>query len=374
MKIVLCIISVFFIGSLMAQDVVPKAKTKEQRKAERKKMTLEQKIEDIAPVDVTLPNAKVRLPGNNTIKNLEDAKKVKGKIVKSGKKGKDYVSDGEVFEDIDKQIEKLSDSFEKTEQSTKKSLDEARKYVSETIPDYGKQLKEKSKKVAKDLKKQQTKLFDGKNYKQIAVEKRVRKRGSGKSLHYIEFYVLKEHQAPLPYRRVNTWYDEKNKRFSEVLSRDTKTNSLLHGPYREYRGESLVKEGYYYLGVKDGRWLEYDKDFVLLNKENYVKGFYADSKISYFDGDSTKIQEVIPVKYDKITGDYYKFFKDGTLAEEGVYDLGKKIKVWVEYYEGGNRRKRVTQHPNNFDDLAEPFVLIEYDENRKVTFEHKKTE
>jgi antitoxin component YwqK of YwqJK toxin-antitoxin module len=320
MKIVLFIISVFFVGSVMAQDVVPKAKTKEQRKAERKKMTLEQRIEEIAPVDVTLPSASINMPGKNKITSLEDAKK----------------------------------------------------YVYETVPNYGKELKEKSKKTAKNLKKQQAKLFDGKNYKNIAVEKRIYKRGSAKNLHYIEFYVLKNHQAPLQHRRVNTWYDEKNKRFSEVLSRDTKTNSLLHGPYREYRGDNLVKEGYYYLGSKDGRWMEYDKDFILLNKENYIKGFYADSKISYFDGDSTKIQEVIPVKYDKITGNYYKFFKDGTLAEEGVYDLGKKVKVWVEYYEGGNRRKRVMQHPNNFDDLAEPYVQIEYDENRKVTFERKK--
>lgn len=322
MKIVLFIISVFFVSSVMAQDVVPKAKTKEQRKAERKKMTLEQRIEEIAPVDVTLPSASLNMPGNNKITSLEDAKK----------------------------------------------------YVNETVPNYGKELKEKSKKTAKNLKKQQAKLFDGKNYKDIAVEKRVRKQGSGNRLHYIEFYVLKNHQAPLQHRRVNTWYDEKNRRFSEVLSRDTKNNSLLHGPYREYRGDNLVKEGYYYLGSKDGRWMEYDKDFILLNKESYVKGFFADSKISYFDGDSTKIQEVIPVKYDKITGNYYKFFKDGTLAEEGEYDLGKKIKVWVEYYEGGNRRKKVMQHPNNFDDSADPYVLIEYDENRKVTFEYKKTD
>lgn len=318
MRISVIIAVIFFSMQAAAQDVVPKAKTREQRKAERKKMTLEQKIEDVLPLDVSLPSASLNAPGSQKISSLEDA----------------------------------------------------RKYVNETVPDYAKSVKERTKKTARTLKKQEARLFDGKNYKGIAVEKRILKRRS--SLLYQEFYVLKDHKEPLPYHRVFTWFDEKNNRISEVLSRDPKTNSLLHGPYREYRGENLVREGYYYMGVKDGRWLQYDKNFILLDKENYNKGFYEESKISYYSGDSTRIREVIPVRFGKTGGNYYRFFENGTLAEEGRYDDGKKIGKWVEYYEGGNRRKKEIQHPVNYFDETEPFTLIEYDEKGKITFENRK--
>lgn len=317
MRISAIITIIFFSLQAIGQDVVPKAKTKEQRKAERKKMTLEQKIESTLPVDVSLPSASLNAPGSQKISSLEDA----------------------------------------------------RKYVNETVPDYGKSVKERTKKAAKNLKKQEAKLFDGKNYKGIAVEKRILKRRSSSQL-YQEFYVLKEHREPLPYHRIFTWFDEKNKRFAEVLSRDPKTNSLLHGPYREYRGDNLVKEGYYYLGVKDGRWLQYDKDFILLDKENYNEGFYEESRISYHS--DKKIHEVIPVRFGKISGNYYRFFENGTLAEEGRYDDGKKIGKWVEYYEGGNRRKKEVQHPVNYFDETEPYTLVEYDDKGRITFENKK--
>lgn len=319
-------IAVLLLGfGLKAQDVVPKAKTKAEKKAERKKMTLEQKIEDVLPVDVTLPTANITLPGDNKLSNLEDAKK----------------------------------------------------YVNETVPNYGKDVKKRvkeNKKKLKELQKKKIKLFDGKNYKGFAVEKKILKRGSGRNLYYREFYVLKDSRGPMPYHREMTWYENKKKKIhSNVYSRDLATHSLLHGPYREYRGTSLMKEGYYYLGVKDGRWMEYDKNFTLLEKEKYNKGFFADSEISYYGGDSTKIKEVMPLKFGKTTGEYVRFFEDGTLAEKGEYDSGKKIGKWREYYEGrGNRMKREIQHPNTYLDNSEPFTVVEYDEKGKVTIENRK--
>lgn len=326
MRLFLFIIGIFITIFSNAQDVVPKAKTKEQRKAERKKMTLEQRIEEVLPVDVNLPSANLNLPGNNKISSLEDA----------------------------------------------------RKFVNETVPNYGKDVKERTKKTAKQLKKVQSKTFDGKNYKSIAVEKKIwRQKGNQSRQRYIEFYVLKDDKKPMPYHREMTWYEEKgnkSKIVENVLSRDPKTNTLLHGPYKEYRGSSLVKEGNYYLGVKDGRWMEYDaKDFTLTNKETFTKGFYAESQISYYGGDSTKIKEVVPMLYGKVNGNYMRFYEDGTLAERGKYDDGKKIEQWIEFYEGGgNRRRKVTQYPNTYFDATDPFVLVEYDDKGKVTFETKK--
>ncbi|MCP9769374.1 hypothetical protein EGI22_15830 [Lacihabitans sp. LS3-19] len=310
----------FLLGlGLQAQDVIPKAKTKEQRKADRKKMTLEEKIEDTLPIDVNLPKPKasINLPGDNKISSVEDAKK----------------------------------------------------FMNETIPNLSSEVRSKSKKAKKAIEKAKAEVFDGKNYEKIAIEKRIYKRGSGSRLLYQEFYILKQHQKPNPYNRTLTWYDEKNKKFIDAISRDIKTNSLLHGPFREYRGEKLMKEGFYYLGAKHGRWMEYDKDFNLVDKEYFNKGFYNESQISYFGSDSAKIKEIIPVIYGKTTGDYWRFYEDGTLAEEGHYDDGKKVGRWVEYYEGGNRRKKVTQYPKDAFDITEPKLLQEYSADGKMTYD-----
>lgn len=317
----LIIISFLFPAVLVAQDPIPKVKTKKERKAELKNMTLKEKIEDALPVEVTLPSARVSVPGQTDISTFE----------------------------------------------------EAQKYLKETVPNYAKDVRKNARRAARDLKRRKAVVFDGKKYRDIPVKKVVYKqKGSSSSRRYIEFYVLKDHQQPLRYRRVNTWYDHRFKRISEVLSRDPKTNSLLHGPYKEYRGNNLIKEGSYYLGVKDGRWLEYDRDFTLINKENYEKGFYKESIISYYDADSSRLKEVMPIQFGVKNGKYYKFYESGTLQEEGEYDNGRKVKIWIEYYDGGNQRKVVTQYPNNFYEEGEPYVLIKYDKDRKVIYEHKK--
>ena len=306
-----------FFGNAFAQGIIPKPKTKAEQKAERKKMTLEQRIEDVVPLDVNLPKANVKLPGDHKISSVEDAKK----------------------------------------------------FMNETIPSLSNDVKAKSKKTKKALAKAKAEIFDGKSYEKISIAKRIYKKGSGSRLVYQEFYVLKNYQKPNAYHRTLTWFDEKNKKFVDALTRDTKTNVLLHGPYKEYRGDNLVKEGFYYLGAKHGRWMEYDKDFILLNKEYYNKGFSSESEISYYGPDSTKIKEVLPKTYGKVTGAYWKFYEDGTTAEEGHYDDGKKVGRWVEFYSGGNRRKKVTQYPKDVFDNSEPFVMQEYSADGKLTYD-----
>jgi antitoxin component YwqK of YwqJK toxin-antitoxin module len=314
------IILIGFSLNLVAQDIIPRAKTKSEKKAERKKMTLEERIEDTVPIDVNLPKPKasVTLPGDNKISSVEDAKK----------------------------------------------------FLNETIPSLSDDVKAKSKKAKKAIAKAKAEVFDGRSFEKIAIDKRIQKKGSGTRLVYQEFYVLKNYQKPNAYNRTLTWFDEKNKKFVEALTRDTKTNVLLHGPFKEYRGESLMREGFYYLGAKHGRWMEYDKDFNLLNKEYYDKGFYKESEISYYGSDSTKIKEIVPKTYGKTTGAYWKFFEDGTLAEEGHYDEGVKVGRWIEYYPGGNRRKKVSQFPKDMFDTAASFVMQEYSADGKLIYDN----
>lgn len=84
--------------------------------------------------------------------------------------------------------------------------------------------------------------------------------------------------------------------------------------------------------------MQYDKNFILLEKETFKEGFYDESQISYYD--DNKIKEVIPVKFGKITGTYFRYHPDGSLAEEGKYENGKKIGKWIEFYPGGTKRKK----------------------------------
>lgn len=309
----------FFYTSAVAQKtaVIPKAKTKEEQKEARKKMTLEQKIESIAPVDITLPSAKVSLPGESSITSVEDAKK----------------------------------------------------YVSETLPEIGLKVKKKAKK-AKEIAKQAAKVFDGKQYHGIGIEKHILKRGSGSRLSYTEFYTSKKNdEIPNPYIKNIFWFDEKKQKVVEALTRERSTNQLMHGPYKEYRGETLLEEGYYYLGTKDGIWAKYDKDFSLIEKKSYDRGFLEGSKITYYDADSTKIKEVMPNWFGKTTGDYFLFHENGTLAEQGQYDNGVKIGKWVEYYDAGNRRKKEMQYGSDCFDTTEPYLVREYDAAGKMIYQ-----
>lgn len=306
-------------SSFAQTPVIPKAKTKAEKKAERKGMTLEQKIESVAPVDVSLPSAKANLPGDNSISSVEDAKK----------------------------------------------------FISETLPDLGLKVKRETKK-AKDLAKKAANVFDGKRYDGVLVEKQIVRRGSGSRMRYTELYTSKKNdQQPDPYVRSIFWFERKRQRVVEALARNREANLLLHGPYKEYRGEELVAEGFYYLGTKHGRWVTYGKNEEVLSKFTYNKGFLSNSTITYYSTDSTNIKEVIPNWYGKQTGEYYVFHEGGTLAVQGQLDNGVKVGKWIEYYPTGNRRKKETQYGSDCFDDTESYVIREYDESGKMIYQKK---
>ena len=164
MQLILKATCLFFgLNIAQAQDIIPKAKTKAERKAERKEMTLEERIEDALPVDIGLPSASANLPGGKKITSVEEAKK----------------------------------------------------YVNETVAGAG----AKSKKVRAEIKKKKkafdearAKIFDGKKYEGIAVEKQIYKRGTGSRMKYMEFYTLEDFQSPGLYAKSVFWYDTRRKR------------------------------------------------------------------------------------------------------------------------------------------------------------------
>lgn len=249
-------------------------------------------------------------------------------------------------------------------------------YVNGIVPDLG--LKVKQLKKLKSDRKTKNKLAKT-EYEGLAMVKAYTKLGSGDRTVVEEFHVLKDNDAtkPLPHVRDVYRYFQKSGRITSSIIRDEGTGLLLHGPYKRYLNGNLVEEGFYYAGMKDGRWEKYDQNFMLLDKARWSRGVPAESRLTYYDSTHRKIKEIIPVEYGKVKGTYMAFHDNGLLAEEGKYDNGVKVGRWTEYYphnpSGRRMRRKLTQHaPNAFETTFEPFVLTEWDEKGKVTFERSK--
>ncbi len=263
---------------------------------------------------------------------------------------------------------KTSDLFSNTALSAgrKVGVDEL---FTDVLPDLGLKLKQLRKaKVEKYKQKRLAKTeYDG-----LPMAKAYTKFGSGERTVVEEFHILRGDDEPGRYVRDPTWYDPKSGRVSSAVVKDKSGIFWLHGPYKRFQNGDLVEEGNYYIGSRDGRWEKYDANFMLTDKTRWKRGFPAESWISYYDSAHTKLRDVTPVLYGKVTGQYFRFFENGQVAEEGKYDNGVKIGRWTEYYPGTTRRfrQRVTQHARDqWDTDFEPVVITEWDKNGKATYE-----
>lgn len=250
-------------------------------------------------------------------------------------------------------------------------------YVAGLLPaDLG--LKVKQLKKLKADRKAKNKLSKT-EYEGLSMVKAYTKMGSGDRTIVEEFYILRDNDAakPLPYVRDIVRYYQKTGRVSSSIVKDEGAGLLLHGPYKRYQNGELVEEGYYYAGMKDGRWEKYDSKFMLVDKTRWRRGVPAESRLVYYDSTHNKIKEIIPVEYGKVKGTYMAFHENGLLAEEGKYDNGVKIGRWTEYYpinpSGRRMRRKLTQYGSSqWDTDFEPYVITEWDERGKVTFERGK--
>ncbi|TDE08814.1 toxin-antitoxin system YwqK family antitoxin [Dyadobacter psychrotolerans] len=248
--------------------------------------------------------------------------------------------------------------------------------LGETIPDLGLRVKEyKNQKEERKHKKEKAKLAKV-QYEGIPMESMSIKFGSGERATVEYFHVLKDTKQPLnPYVRATEtrYYDTKTKRLSSSLIKDKQQALLLHGSYKKYTGENLIEEGYYYMGVKDGRWVKYDAKFNLVDKAVWYRGFPAESRIAYYDSAHTQVKEVVPVTFGKVEGEFLQYYKEGQLMASGKYEDGKRVGRWVEYYQFRRQRKKEIQYPKTgWDEEFEPFVLREWDDKGKLLYDYTK--
>ncbi|MEA5457857.1 hypothetical protein VB796_02340 [Arcicella sp. LKC2W] len=231
-------------------------------------------------------------------------------------------------------------------------------------------------KIGKSKKKAKVKKKPKDEYEDIKFELRIGEYGSGTRLTVEEINVLRnpDEAEPSIYAKEIWWYDPKLRRVTNVPRKDKDYGEVCHGPYKKYVNDELVEEGSFYVGVKDGRWETYTQDYLLLSKEKYKDGFLADSKFFYYDKEQVKIKEVIPVKFNKVTGEYRSFYDGGQLKEEGKFDDSVKVGRWREYHQFGSqgRLKKETMYAKDKFDKSEPEILVERDTKGKIIYEAPK--
>jgi antitoxin component YwqK of YwqJK toxin-antitoxin module len=216
-------------------------------------------------------------------------------------------------------------------------------------------------------KRRKRKVFYG-----LKTKKGFVRRGTGDKIDLEIFHYLKEAPETDPYIPEIWWYDFTRKRVRNTGDPAEKKGVILHGPYKRIVGEQVVEEGIFFKGAKHGRWTEYSRDDVLVDKVKYYQGWPKESKVRYYDDKLTKLREVVPIVYDQMEGTYYYFHENGTVAVKGEYKEGVKVGKWTEYYPFLNRRKKEIQYPSDpYDQSYRPFISKEWDRSNKLIYEAK---
>jgi hypothetical protein len=248
----------------------------------------------------------------------------------------------------------------------------------DTIPDLSFQ-PDTTLKQAKKKKKQKRNVF----YKR-KTRKGYTKQGVGTKETVELFYVLKKYEEPTGYIDEIYVWDMSKAKVVKVKKEDLvklKSYKILHGPYSKYIAGHLVESGIFYVGTKHGRWekFKWEKKWwekppenkyakveplqpILTGKTKYYKGFPKEAVITYYDFERTKVKEVMPFEFGEQTGDYYYFSESGQVLTKGYYELGKKVGLWIEYYEEKHRRKKETQYQKDAFEYTEPLVLKEWND------------
>ena len=309
----------------------------------------------------------------NSFGQVEDEFKTKAKPkTDTSAKKKGGILGGLIQTDILDNIKNAKKTIKDVKEDIKNNKEEFKRLKGE-VGDFSADL---GLKIGKSKKKGKVKKKPKDEYENIKFELRIGEYGSGTRLTVEEINVLRnpDEAEPSIYAKEIWWYDPKLRRVTNVPRKDKDYGEICHGPYKKYLNDELVEEGSFYVGTKDGRWETYNQEYILLSKEKYRDGFLSDSRITYYDKEQIKIKEVIPVKFNKISGDYRLFYNAGQLKEEGKFDDSVKVGRWREYHQfgsGGRLKKEIMYAKDKFD-IMPAEVLVERDDKGKIIYEAPK--
>ena len=217
-------------------------------------------------------------------------------------------------------------------------------------------------------KKPKKKTFYG-----IKTRKSYTRKGFGDKTITELFYVLKKPSVPTAFVRDIYWYDYTRKEIRRTGNFDPNKGVLIHGPYKKMQGAVLLEEGIFYKGAKHGRWMRYNRQDILDDKEKYYKGWPKESLVTYYDAvEHKKVKEMIPIAIDEREGFYFLFHENGKIAVTGEYKWNEKVGDWIENYPNGKRKKIVSYPKEPFEKEIRPFVRKEWDEKGKEIFSSNK--
>jgi antitoxin component YwqK of YwqJK toxin-antitoxin module len=209
-------------------------------------------------------------------------------------------------------------------------------------------------------------------YYDLKTKKGFVKTGFGNDVVIEVFNFLKEYEDPDPYVRDIYWLDLKKGVLKKSASVDKANAGILHGPYRKMIGNQILEEGIFYKGTKHGRWMTYNKNDFLMNKQKYYKGWPKESLVSYYDKERKKLKEVVPIEYGRMEGNYYYFHDNGELAVKGEFKRGEKVGVWSEYYKYRRKRKREIQYKKDpYEKNFIPYIVTEWDEKGDLIYDRE---
>lgn len=217
-------------------------------------------------------------------------------------------------------------------------------------------------------KKPKKKVFYG-----IKTRKGFTKKGYGNRITYELFYYLKKSEKPQTFVRDIYWYDFTRKEIRRTATFDPAKGVLLHGPYERKQGDVLLEKGIFYKGTKHGRWMKYNRDSTLTDKEKYYKGWPKESTVSYYDPtERKKMKEIIPIEYGEREGYYYRFHENGKIAVAGEYKWDQPVGDWIENYPDG-KRKRILAYPKEaYDKTVTPYIKVEWNRQGKEIYRNNK--
>lgn len=217
-------------------------------------------------------------------------------------------------------------------------------------------------------KKVKKKVFYG-----IKTKKGFTRKGQGNRVTFETFYYLKKPEKPQGFVRDIFWYDFTRKEIRKTQKFDPAKGVLLHGPYEKRQGEIVLEKGIFYKGTKHGRWMQYSRDSVLLDKERYFRGWPKESTVSYYDPvERKRMKEMTPIEFGEKEGYYYYFHENGILAVQGEYRWNQRVGDWVEYYPTGKRKKIIAYPKEAFDKSITPYIKAEWNEKGKEIYRNNK--
>jgi antitoxin component YwqK of YwqJK toxin-antitoxin module len=196
---------------------------------------------------------------------------------------------------------------------------------------------------------------------------------SGKRNIVEKFYFLKEQKQAPQYVAEAYYFDPKKQKIIRTTKFNPENGFLLHGLYTKKINDLVTEEGYFYMGVKDGKWEKYSKDTLLTDKRYFDKGFLQESEIEYFDKKKKVLKQLVSIHNGFKDGEYLLYFPTGRLAQKGQYVDDIKIGVWYEYFDQAKfARKREIKYPDSPYDKPDSLILREWDIKGKILIDNSR--